>query len=104
MKVNKEKMDLIKVKGLKLQDILDKAMDKELGISEMPPEEERILELTIKIEKIKKERDEALRDCDKKINILMKNLIESRNHEEENYNKQIELLKLEKEYLEKQME
>lgn len=102
VKVNKEKMDMIKAKGLNLQDLLDKAMDDELNLNQIQDNRQRINEINKQIKKLEKQRDEAMADCQKKIDILMKNLIESKNHEEENYNKQIKILKLEREYLEKQ--
>ncbi|MBQ6218557.1 MAG: hypothetical protein IJJ47_02385 [Methanosphaera sp.] len=102
VKVNKEKMDLIKAKGLNLQDLLDKAMNEELNLNNMPDKEQKIEEILTKIEKLEKERDKSIADCDKKIDILIKNLIESRNNEEQFYNKQIKVLKLELEYLKQQ--
>lgn len=102
VKVNKEKMDLIKAKGLNLQDLLDKAMNEELNLNNMPDKEQKIEEILSKIEKLEKERDKSIADCDKKIDILIKNLIESRNNEEQFYNKQIKVLKLELEYLKQQ--
>lgn len=102
VKVNKEKMDMIKAKGLNLQDLLDKAMDDELNLNQLQDNQQRINEINQQIKKLEKQRNEAMKDCQKKIDILMKNLIESKNHEEENYNKQIKILKLEREYLEKQ--
>ena len=102
VKVNKEKMDLIKAKGLNLQDLLDKAMNEELNLNNMPDKEQKIEEILTKIEKLEKERDKSIADCDKKIDILINNLIESRNNEEQFYNKQIKVLKLELEYLKQQ--
>lgn len=102
VKVNKEKMDMIKAKGLNLQDLLDKAMDDELNLDQIQDNQQRINEINQQIKKLEKQRDEAMKDCQKKIDILMKNLLESKNHEEENYNKQIKILKLERQYLEKQ--
>ncbi len=99
VKVNKEKMDLIKAKGLNLQDLLDKAMDDELKLSDVSNVQHRIDEITLQIEKLKKERDEALQDCEKKIEILMKNLTESKNKEEDYYNKHIKYLEMEREYI-----
>lgn len=101
VKVNKEKMDLIKAKGLNLQDILDKAMDEELKLSDVSDVKQEIDDLTLKIAKLKKERDESIKDCEKKIEILMKNLNESKDKEEAYYNKQIHFLELELEYLQK---
>lgn len=95
-------MDLIKAKGLNLQDLLDKAMNEELNLNNMPDKEQKIEEILTKIEKLEKERDKSIADCDKKIDILIKNLIESRNNEEQFYNKQIKVLKLELEYLKQQ--
>ncbi|MBE6486391.1 MAG: hypothetical protein E7Z85_06085 [Methanosphaera stadtmanae] len=101
VKVNKEKMDLIKAKGLNLQDLLDKAMDEELELSKLSNVQQKIDDLTLKIEKLKNERDESIRDCEKKIEILMKNLYESKDKEEAYYNKHIRFLELELEYLQK---
>ena len=53
VKVNKEKMDLIKAKGLNLQDLLDKAMDDELNLSEVSSHQEKIDNLNAKIDKLK---------------------------------------------------
>ena len=52
VKVNKEKMDLIKAKGLNLQDLLDKAMNEELNLNNMPDKEQKIDEILTKIEKL----------------------------------------------------
>ncbi len=101
-KSKQRKMDLIKAKGLNLQDLLDKAMNEELNLNNMPDKEQKIEEILTKIEKLEKERDKSIADCDKKIDILIKNLIESRNNEEQFYNKQIKVLKLELEYLKQQ--
>ena len=89
VKVNKEKMDLIKAKGLNLQDILNKTQSIE----------DTIDEINTKIEKLEKQRDAAIIDCEKKINILMKNLSELKHREEKNFNKEINFLKLKREYL-----
>lgn len=97
-------MDLIKAKGLNLQDLLDKAMDEELNLNNISSKEQKIEELLDRIGKLEKERDKSISDCEKKIKILMKNLIESKNNEEEFYNKQIYLLKLEVEYLQRELE
>jgi hypothetical protein len=101
VKVNKEKMDLIKAKGLNLQDLLDKAMDEELKLSELSNVQQKVDDLTLKIERLKNERDESINDCEKKIEILMKNLNESKDKEEDYYNKHIHFLELELEYLKK---
>ncbi|WP_292474126.1 hypothetical protein [Methanosphaera sp.] len=101
VKVNKDKMDLIKAKGLNLQDLLDKAMDAELNLSNVSDVQQKMDDLSLKIEKLKKERDASIKDCEKKIDILMKNLLESKEKEELYYNKQIHFLELELEYLQK---
>ena len=103
VKVNKEKMDLIKAKGLNLQDLLDKAMDEEINLCDVSNKQQKINELSEKIDKLKNERDKAIADCEKKIDILMKNLVESKNNEELFYNKQIQVLELEVDYLKKQL-
>lgn len=99
VKVNKEKMDLIKAKGLNLQDLLDKAMDDELQFKEVSNIDHKIDELSSEIKKLKEERDETIRDFEKKIDMLMKNFIEFKNKEEGYYNKHIHYLELELEYL-----
>lgn len=99
VKVNKDKMALIKAKGLNLQDLLDRAMDEELNLLNISDVQQKIDNLSLKIEKLKKERDESIKDCEKKIEILMKNLSESKDKEEAYYNKQIHFLELELEYL-----
>lgn len=98
VKVNKEKMDLIKAKGLNLQNLLDKAMDEELKHHQMS-KQERINDLTQKIEKIKKQRDDDLMDYQKKIDSMLKMFNEIKNKEEKYYNKQIKYLELELNYL-----
>ena len=107
VKVNKDKMALIKAKGLNLQDLLDRAMDEELNLLNISDVQQKIDNLSLKIEKLKKERDESIKDCEKKIEILMKNLSESKDKEDNEskdkdkayYNKQIHFLELELEYL-----
>ncbi|MDO5851798.1 MAG: hypothetical protein Q4Q23_04855 [Methanobacteriaceae archaeon] len=103
VKVNKEKMDLIKAKGLKLQDILDNALNEELKLEKIPKNQQKITELKKQVKKLEKTRNESIADCEKKIDILMKNLIESKNREEEEYNKKIHYLNLEIDYLEKEL-
>ncbi|MCD7782178.1 MAG: hypothetical protein LUG89_05740 [Methanosphaera sp.] len=104
VKVNKEKMDLVKQKGLKLQDLLDKAITQELDLDEDDMTQEYIDELKTEVEKLEKQRDESIADCQKKIDILMRNLYESKDKEEEYYNKQIDYLKAKIKYLENQLE
>lgn len=58
-------MDLIKAKGLNLQDILDKAMDNELKLNKTQSIEDTIDEINTKIEKLEKQRDAAIIDCEK---------------------------------------
>ena len=65
-KSKQRKMDLIKAKGLNLQDLLDKAMNEELNLNNMPDKEQKIEEILTKIEKLEKERDKSIADCDKK--------------------------------------
>lgn len=99
VKVNKEKMDLIKAKGLNLQDILDKAMDDELKINKSKCIETDLKKLDEKINKLIKQRDESIEDCEKKIDILMKSLIDLKDREAENFNREIKFLELKREYL-----
>lgn len=99
VKVNKEKMDLIKAKGLNLQDILDRAMDEELNINKSEGIEADLKKLDEKINKLIKQRDESVADCEKKIDILMKSLVDLKNREAENFNREIKFLELKREYL-----
>lgn len=101
VKVNKEKMDLIKSRGINLQDLLDEAMDMELNINKDEIKQSKIQKINEEIEKVEKEKEEKMIYCQKKIDTLMKNLIESKEHEEEVYNKKIEYLKRKKRYMEK---
>lgn len=101
VKVNKEKMDLIKSKGLHLQDILDKAMDEELQLSKISNSQQKIEELKEIIKKLEQEKEDSLKEYDKKIDLIIKLLTESKNTEETYYNKRIQSLKMEIEYLEK---
>lgn len=104
VKVNKEKMDLIKAKGLNLQDLLDKAMDDELQFKEVSHVDKKIEDLSLEIKKLEDERNECIRDFEKKMDTIMKNFMESKNREEEYYNKHIHYLKLELEYLKRHNE
>lgn len=104
VKVNKEKMDLIKKKGLNLQDILDKAMDGVLNLNKSEITQLSIDELNKKIEKLTIQRDEALVDCQKRIDLLIKNLNESKEHEKMLYDKQINYLISKRDYLMQQLQ
>ena len=70
VKINKQKKDLAKSKGLKLQDLLDHALDEALGFSYYPMSELRLLEIDNEIESLKIQKEKAMRDCQKKIDIL----------------------------------
>lgn len=101
VKINREKKNLAKSKGLKLQDLLDSALNDELGLcNEEDKVNERIERLKQEIKNLEIEKEKNLADCDKKINILMKNLRDMRDREEENYNDKINILKAKIEYLE----
>ena len=71
VKINKQKKDLAKSKGLKLQDLLDHALDEALGFSYYPMSELRLLEIDNEIESLKIQKEKAMRDCQKKIDILI---------------------------------
>lgn len=104
VKINKEKKDLAKAKGLKLQDLLDNALNEELKLNEIPRNQKKINDLTQEIESLKKTRDDAIADCEKKIDILMRNLNSSKEREREDYNKKIRCLEAEVEYLTSELE
>ena len=101
VKVNKEKMDLIKSKGLKLQCILDKAMDKELELECLTNKEEKINLLNAEIEKLEQHKQEATKNTKKHINAIIKNLEFIQQYEEKQYDIQIQQLTLERDYIEK---
>lgn len=65
VKINKEKKDLAKAKGLKLQDLLDNALNEELKLNEIPRNQKKINDLNQEIESLKKTRDDAIADCEK---------------------------------------
>ena len=77
VKINKQKKDLAKSKGLKLQDLLDHALDEALGFSYYPMSELRLLEIDNEIES---------------------GLIEFKEEEAAQYDRKIRQLELEKEY------
>lgn len=104
VKVNKEKMTLIKAKGLNLQDLLDNAMDNELQLNDNQINNGKIEQINEKIEKLEQEKLQTITDYQKKIDTLLKNLNELKKQEEEFYDKQIRILQLKKEYMEKNME
>ena len=103
VKVNKEKMDLIKKKGLNLQDLLDVAMDIELELNDSITKSsidifsDKIIELQCK-------RDEAMVDYQKRIDLVLKMLHESKEKEKEYYDRQIDYLESKIEYLKKQLD
>ncbi len=98
VKVNKEKKDLAKSKGLKLQDLLDHALDEALGLSFTPVSELRLMEIDNEIESLKAEKEKAIKDCQRKIDILITGLIEFKEAEAAEYDRKIRNLELEKEY------
>ena len=99
----KEKMDLIKKKGLNLQDLLDVAMDIELELNDSITKSsidifsDKIIELQCK-------RDEAMVDYQKRIDLVLKMLHESKEKEKEYYDRQIDYLESKIEYLKKQLD
>lgn len=101
VKVNKDKMDLIKKKGLNLQDILDKAMDEELKLNKEEITKESIKEINEKINKLTHKKEERMEEYQKKIDSITRTINESKKHEEKMYDDQIEYLKTKKYYLEK---
>ena len=88
VKINKQKKDLAKSKGLKLQDLLDHALDEALGFSYYPMSELRLLEIDNEIESLKIQKEKAMRD----------GLIEFKEEEAAQYDRKIRQLELEKEY------
>lgn len=92
-------MDLIKSKGLKLQNILDKAMDEELEIESITNKQQKINQLTEEIEKLEIQKQQAIKNTKKHIDAITKNLKQLQEYEEKTYNKQINQLVLEKKYL-----
>ncbi|AMK15783.1 hypothetical protein [Methanobrevibacter olleyae] len=98
VKINKEKKDLAKSKGLKLQDLLDHALDEALGLGFTPLSELRIMEIDNEIESLKIQKEKAMGDCQRKIDILVSGLMEFKEAEEAEYDRKIRQLELEKEY------
>ncbi|MCI7291125.1 hypothetical protein MBBWO_11970 [Methanobrevibacter woesei] len=103
VKINKEKKDLAKSKGLKLQDILDNALNDALSIEDIECNDIRVEQIDNQIEKLKKTKEKAIADCEKKINLLMKSLNEMKDREAENFDKEIHYLELEKEFILKEI-
>lgn len=99
VKINKEKKDLAKSKGLKLQDLLNHALDEALGLNSYKLTNLRLSEIENEIAALKIEKEKAMADCKKKIDILMKGLNESMERESENFDKEIQSLELEREYI-----
>lgn len=99
VKVNKEKKDLAKSKGLKLQDLLNHALDEALGLNSIQVSELRITEIDNEIATLKIEKEKAIKDCQKKIDILIGGLNDFRDGEAANFDKEIKNLELEKEYI-----
>lgn len=91
-------MDLIKAKGLNLQDLLDNAMDDELNFNE-EKNNESIERIDEEIRKLQQQKQQCLNDYQKKIDIIIKNLNEFKKQEEIYYDKQIHILECKKEYL-----
>lgn len=98
VKINKEKKDLAKSKGLKLQDLLDHALDEALGLGFTPVSELRLTEIDNEIESLKRDKEKAMKDCQKKIDILINGLVEFKEAEAAAYDRKIRILELEKEY------
>lgn len=93
-------MDLIKSKGLNLQDIWIKQWIKNLNYQKLLIHN-KINDINELITKLEKENEESLKEYNKKLESIIKILMESKNKEEKYYNKRIQSLKLEIEYLEK---
>lgn len=104
VKINKEKKDLAKSKGLKLQDILDNALNDALKLESKPVDKFRLDQIEHEIESLKKNKEKAIKDCEKKINLLIKSLNESKDREAANFDKEIHYLELEREFIKKQLE
>lgn len=98
VKINKQKKDLAKSKGLKLQDLLDHALDEALGLTYYPMSELRLLEIDNEIESLRIQKEKAMKDCQKKIDILVSGLMEFKEEEAAQYDRKIRQLELEKEY------
>ena len=98
VQINKQKKDLAKSKGLKLQDLLNHALDEALGFTYYPMNELRLLEIDNEIESLKIEKEKAMKDCQKKIDILISGLMEFKEEEAAHYDRKIRQLELEKEY------
>lgn len=83
VKINREKKNLVKSKGIKLQDILDDAINLELGIlDEESLNKNKIKDFLLKINEIEKERDKYLDSFNKEIDVLLSELYQFRDEEE----------------------
>ncbi|MGN1363302.1 MAG: hypothetical protein ACI4VU_06325 [Methanobrevibacter sp.] len=101
VKINKEKKNLVKSKGIKLQDLLDDAINFELGISdEKSINKNKIDYFLLEISKIEEERDKYLDNFNKEIKVLLDDLNNFKNEEEEYYNNKIKVLQSKIKYLE----
>lgn len=101
VKINKEKKNLVKSKGIKLQDLLDDAINLELGISdEKSIKKDKIDYFLSEISKIEEERDKYLDNFNKEIKVLLNDLNNFKNEEEEYYNNKIKVLQSKIKYLE----
>ena len=58
----------------------------------------RLMEIDNEIESLKIQKEKAMRDCQKKIDILVNGLIEFKEEEAAQYDRKIRQLELEKEY------
>ena len=58
----------------------------------------RLLEIDNEIESLKIQKEKAMKDCQKKIDILISGLIEFKEEEAAQYDRKIRQLELEKEY------
>jgi len=99
VKINKQKKDLAKSRGLKLQDLLDHALDEALGISSCDLSQIRIAEIDEEIKLLEDKKEKEIKDCQKKIDILIKGLNEFKEAEEAEFDKKIKSLEFEKEYI-----
>lgn len=101
VKINREKKNLVKSKGIKLQDILDDAINLEIGIlDEESLNKNKIKDFLLKINEIEKERDKYLDSFNKEIDVLLSELYQFRDEEEKRYNDQIKILQSKIDYLE----
>ena len=74
-----------------------------LSIEDIECNDIRVEQIDNQIEKLKKTKEKAIADCEKKINLLMKSLNEMKDREAENFDKEIHYLELEKEFILKEI-